>query len=103
LNFFDLALTLLFLAMLVSQLRAHRWADATYMAIILLPPLFSIARFVSDLPLASMSRFLIVVFPGFAWLGGMRLNRYFEQSILASSFALQALLLFLFTHWIFVG
>ncbi len=103
LNMIDLALTLLFLGGLFAQLRAQRWADAIYMATILLPPLFALARFVSDLPLASMSRFLTVVFPGFVWFNTAHLTKSFAQGVIVFSLVLQTFLLFLFTHWTFVG
>jgi Gpi18-like mannosyltransferase len=103
LNILDLALTLLFIGGLFAQLRAQQWADAIYTAIIVLPPLFAIAHFVAGLPLASMSRFLVIIFPAFAWLGASRVAKSLTQGMMIFSLVLQTFLLFLFTHWIFVG
>ena len=74
-----------------------------YVAVILLPPLFALARFDPALPLASLPRFLVVAFPGFIALGAKRLREPFPQVMAALSLLLQTFMLLIFTQWIFAG
>ncbi len=103
LNVLDLGLTLSFLAVLVWMVRQRRLPEALFLAIILMPPLFSIARFNPYLPLASISRFLVVVFPAFAMLGSIQLREPLPKAVAGLALLLQTCLLLLFTKWIFVG
>jgi hypothetical protein len=103
LNALDLGLTLLFLTLLVWSARRARWTEAIYMAIIIVPALFAIARFDPNLPLASMSRFLLAAFPGFALLGTIRLREPLPLIVASVSLLFQSFLLLIFTQWIFAG
>ncbi|MCL4395839.1 MAG: hypothetical protein M1482_13730 [Chloroflexi bacterium] len=103
LNALDLGLTVLFLVWMVVLAQRRCYAQALYLAIIILPPLFAIARFSPHLPLASMSRFLLVAFPAFGAMAAARVRPMLRASLFALSFLTQVLLLMLFTHWIFAG
>jgi hypothetical protein len=102
-NALDLGLTFLFLGLTIWAVSRKQYAESIYLAIILLPPLFAITRFNPYLPLASISRFLVVAFPGFVLLGGANLRESLLKGIAGLSLLIQTFLLILFTHWIFVG
>lgn len=102
-NLLDLGLVLVFVALAGWSLRVGRLAEALYLTTLILPPLFTVARFDPQLPLASMGRFLVVGFPAFAVLGRLRLPGRIGLSFTLVSFVVQTLLLFLFTHWVFAG
>jgi hypothetical protein len=103
LNAFDLGMTLLFLTLMVALARRGRFAESLYLAIIILPPLFAIVRFAPHMPLASMSRFLVVAFPAFGAMAAARVRPMLQTILIALSFLTQVLMLMLFTHWIFAG
>lgn len=103
LNLLDLTFTVLFLALLGWGLHRGQYAEAAYLAIIVLPALFAIPQFDPHLPLASMLRFLVVGFPAFAIAPRMRLSAKMGIALTSGQFLLQILLLFLYTEWVFVG
>jgi len=74
-----------------------------YIAIIVLPPLFGMTTYSTYLPLASMSRYVMVAFPAFILLGRVTAFRLARSLLVAFSFLLQTLWLILFVAWIFVG
>jgi Gpi18-like mannosyltransferase len=102
-NALDLGLTLLFLGLVLWAVRQKKYAESIYLAIIIFPPLFTIARFNPFLPLASISRFLVVAFPGFVLLAGIEVRESILKVLVGLSLLIQTFLLILFTHWIFVG
>jgi hypothetical protein len=102
-NSIDLGLALLFFATLLMLWRGRRWAEAMYVAIILLPPLFTLARFDPYLPLASLPRFLVVAFPGLAVLGTRTIRAPLLQLSVTLALLLQTFMLVVFTQWIFAG
>ncbi len=102
-NLLDLGLTCLFLGLTIWAVTRKQFAEAMYLAIILLPPLFTIARFNAYLPLASISRFLVVAFPGFVLLARTNLPKSIFVGLAGLSIVIQTLLVILFAHWVFVG
>ncbi|MGB8646411.1 MAG: hypothetical protein WCF84_14325 [Anaerolineae bacterium] len=103
LNLLDLGTLLLFLVLLAWSMRKQRWPEAALMAMVILPPLFTIARFSPLLPLASISRFVLVAFPGFALLGTRRLRAPWNQLLVAFALLFQVFMLILFTQWVLIG
>jgi hypothetical protein len=103
--FYPLPFYFLFIPLvaLLMLWRGRRSADVVYMKVILLPPLFTPARFDPDLPLASLPRFLVVAFPGFIALGAKRLREPLPRMIAVLSLLLQTFMLLIFTQWIFAG
>lgn len=73
-----------------------------YMAVMVLPPLFGMTTYSQYLPLASMSRYVLLAFPAFVLLGTLPRARW-QPFVLTFSLLLQTLWLILFESWIFVG
>ncbi len=102
-SFPDLAFALLFLAfMLWSGLRLAPTYSA-YVAVIVLPPLFGMTTYSPYLPLASISRYVLLAFPAFILLGRWRGPTRIQQFLLASSFLVETFWLVLFAAWMLVG
>lgn len=94
---------LLFLGLLGWSLFRLGPTFTVYMAIVLLPPLFSESVFQPLLPLASMWRYVIFAFPGFILLSQVPLLVRWNKPIIFACVLLQAMALFEFTQWVFVG
>ena len=99
----DLAFALLFLGLCCVAVFRMRLTFAVYMAAVILPPLFSISTYEPLLPMASMSRYVLVAFPGFMLLAQISWLARWYRWIAAGAFLLQTLICILFTQWIFVG
>lgn len=99
----DIASVVLFFVLLIWNARRGQWAEAIYLAIILIPPLFTITRYHPALPLAPLPRYLVLAFPGFTALGRINLRAPWLLLIAALSLLIQTVLLIAFAHWVFIA
>jgi hypothetical protein len=76
---------------------------SAYMVVIVFPPLLGLTTYSPLLPLASMSRYVVVAFPAFILLGRAFGPSLPQCLIVTLSFLLQTFWLILFAAWIFVG
>jgi hypothetical protein len=102
-NLPDLVITLLFLGLTIRGFQRLSPTLAAYMTVLVVPPLFNNPLFVPYLPLASISRYLLMAFPGFFLLGQVASESLWQKLLMTSSFLLETFGLILFVAWIFVG
>jgi Gpi18-like mannosyltransferase len=109
-NFVDALISLpdeicavLFLSFIVWSFFRLAPTLTAYMAIIVLPPLFGLTTYSPYLPLASMSRYVLVAFPAFVLLGRVNAFARLRSLLIAFSFVFQTVWLILFVAWVFVG
>lgn len=101
-SFPDPFFAILFLTFAIWSLFRLKPTLTAYMAVILLPPLFGMTTYSQYLPLAAMSRYVLLAFPAFILLGTLP-RASWQPYVLAFSLLLQTLWLMLFVSWIFVG
>ncbi len=99
----DLFFALLLIVLLCWSITRLRPTFAVYMAIIILPPLFSLSTFRPLFPLASMSRYVLVAFPGFLPLGASESMGRWLVPIAILSLLVQTSILSQFLEGHFVG
>jgi hypothetical protein len=99
----DFAMVFLFLGLSVWSSFRLGITFAAYMAIVILPPLFSPTTFAPLLPLASFSRYAVVAFPGMILLALIPAQARWHKLAIALALVCQTIWLILFSHWIFVG
>ncbi len=99
----DLIITVLFLGVLVWSIFRLSPTWTAYIAIILLPPLFGLTTYNALLPLASMSRYALVAFPGFFLLSAPGIRSLGARSLMGVLLILQTFWLILFVAWVLVA
>jgi hypothetical protein len=99
----DLFFAVLFVILLAWSIVRLRPTFTLYMAVIILPPLLSVSTFQPLLPLASVSRYVLVAFPGLLLLGSSQRVGQWLAPIAILSFVAQTILLSQFVEWQFVG
>jgi hypothetical protein len=96
-----IAFSIFAILLIVSAAKRH-WEEALFIAIILVPPLFTTANYQTALPLAPLTRYLVLAFPGFILLGQFNLRSPWVFAIAIVSLFIQTILLVAFTHWVFI-
>lgn len=99
----DLLVAFLFTGLTIWSAYRMGVTMTVYMAIVILPPLFSITTYEQLLPLASLSRYALAAFPGFILLAQIPWLVRWRFGFVTISLLLQTVGLILFSHWIFVG
>jgi Gpi18-like mannosyltransferase len=99
----DVTFTLFFIGMIIVGLKKLPPLWSLYSIVTLLPPLLSMQTVIRDLPLASLPRYGIVVFPIFVTLALVRLPPIVR--LIGATFALilQMLFIGLFVNWIWIA
>ncbi len=98
----DPILALLFIAFTVWSFLRLSLTLAIYMTTIVVLPLFSMTTYLPFLPLASMSRYVLVAFPAFILLARQRWSVWMGP-LVAVSLLVQMCWLVAFGAWVFVG
>lgn len=99
----DLLVALLFIGLTIWSAPRLGAAFTVYMAIVILPPLFSVTTYEELLPLASLSRYALAAFPGFILLAQIPWLVRWRVGFMTISLLLQTFGLFLFSRWFFAG
>ncbi|HEY6040877.1 MAG TPA: hypothetical protein VIX58_02005, partial [Anaerolineae bacterium] len=99
----DILTVVLFFALMIFQMQRGEWSYAFLIAIIMIPPLFTVARYIPPLPLAPLPRYLVLAFPGFIELGRFNLRAPLVFALALLSLLIQTLLLIAFAHWVFIA
>lgn len=99
----DLTFTLFFIGMLVLGFNRLPPLWSLYSIVTLLPPLLSMQTVIRDLPLASLPRYGIVVFPIFVTLALVRLPPIVRLIGVTFALILQMLFIGLFVNWIWIA
>lgn len=102
-NLFELSNTLIFIALVIFSWFKLPRSFTAYLALILFLPLTTRYNVSEVIPLAAMSRYLVVGFPAFILAARILSHPALFRVVITLSFALQAFLAALFVLWVHVG
>lgn len=100
-SFIDPFFAVVFLGALVWSARRLPWSMTTYLAMIVVPPLFVVTTYSEHYPLIALARYALTGFPFFLLLGALP-KSWWQLPITALSLVLQTVGMMLFVAWVFV-
>lgn len=100
-SFMDPFFTLVLLGALGWGARRLPLSMTSYLAMIVVPPLFVVTTYSEHYPLIAMARYALTAFPFFLLLGALPKSGW-QAPVAAFAFVLQTVWMMLFVSWVFV-